>query len=207
MKIIPRWLLACFLLFVVADLASAQARVHVRAYARRDGTYVRAHDRRSSGTAGATSVAPSSAHYRQVPTSSGSSTSANFTPATDPALQDDIEPPAIVQPEVKSVTASPPSRRRPSSHSTSRVRRVPKQYPWSWYGIPPASSISRRDAHGRIQRSGISKRIFMEMTGYPRGRPGYVVDHIVPLKRGGDDVPGNMQWQTVEQAKAKDRWE
>lgn len=47
----------------------------------------------------------------------------------------------------------------------------------------------------------------MEMTGYPRGRPGYVVDHIVPLKRGGDDVPGNMQWQTVEQAKAKDRWE
>jgi hypothetical protein len=33
----------------------------------------------------------------------------------------------------------------------------------------------------------------MAMTGYPHGRPGFVVDHIVPLKRGGDDVPGNMQ--------------
>lgn len=37
--------------------------------------------------------------------------------------------------------------------------------------------------------------------------PGYVVDHIVPLACGGADAPDNMQWQTVEAAKAKDRWE
>jgi len=37
--------------------------------------------------------------------------------------------------------------------------------------------------------------------------PGYVVDHIVPLKRGGEDAPGNMQWQTAAEAKAKDRVE
>ena len=37
--------------------------------------------------------------------------------------------------------------------------------------------------------------------------PGYIVDHIVPLKRGGADAPSNMQWQTVAEAKAKDRIE
>jgi hypothetical protein len=29
----------------------------------------------------------------------------------------------------------------------------------------------------------------MTQTGYPHGRPGYVVDHIIPLKRGGADEP------------------
>jgi hypothetical protein len=48
---------------------------------------------------------------------------------------------------------------------------------------------------------------FMRMTGYPHGRPGYVVDHVIPLKRGGPDTPSNMQWQTIEEAKAKDGWE
>jgi hypothetical protein len=37
--------------------------------------------------------------------------------------------------------------------------------------------------------------------------PGYVVDHILPLKRGGADDAGNMQWQTIEEAKTKDRAE
>lgn len=44
--------------------------------------------------------------------------------------------------------------------------------------------------------------------GHTKGAcPGYVVDHIKALKHGGADVPANMQWQTVEAAKAKDRWE
>jgi hypothetical protein len=37
--------------------------------------------------------------------------------------------------------------------------------------------------------------------------PGYVVDHIAPLKRGGADAPENMEWQAVGAAKAKDRME
>jgi hypothetical protein len=34
-----------------------------------------------------------------------------------------------------------------------------------------------------------------------------VIDHIRPLRKGGADLPDNMQWQTVEAAKAKDRVE
>ncbi len=37
--------------------------------------------------------------------------------------------------------------------------------------------------------------------------PGYVRDHFKPLCKGGPDSAGNMQWQSVEAAKAKDRWE
>ena len=36
---------------------------------------------------------------------------------------------------------------------------------------------------------------------------GYVIDHVVPLACGGADAPSNMQWQTVVEAKVKDRWE
>jgi hypothetical protein len=64
-----------------------------------------------------------------------------------------------------------------------------------------------RDNHGRIERSAAARRDFEKMTGYPNGRPGYVIDHIIALKRGGADNPSNMQWQTKEAAKAKDRWE
>jgi hypothetical protein len=70
-----------------------------------------------------------------------------------------------------------------------------------------SSSGVQRDQNGHIKRSQAAKGEFMRMTGYPHGRPGYVVDHIVALKHGGADAPCNMQWQTVEEAKAKDKWE
>ena len=45
-------------------------------------------------------------------------------------------------------------------------------------------------------------------TGKPRGAcPGWVVDHRTALACGGSDAPANMQWQTVADAKAKDKWE
>ena len=45
-------------------------------------------------------------------------------------------------------------------------------------------------------------------TGQPNGKcPGWVVDHIVPLCAGGPDKLDNMQWQTVEEAKIKDKEE
>jgi len=45
-------------------------------------------------------------------------------------------------------------------------------------------------------------------TGRSKGScPGYIIDHITALKRGGADDASNMQWQTVEHAKLKDKWE
>lgn len=45
-------------------------------------------------------------------------------------------------------------------------------------------------------------------TGQARGAcPGFVIDHRVALCVGGRDEPQNMQWMTVADAKAKDRWE
>ncbi len=64
-----------------------------------------------------------------------------------------------------------------------------------------------RSSHGRIARSRKAVHEFEVQTGYPKGRPGYVVDHIVPLACGGADASSNMQWQTVAAAKAKDKIE
>jgi hypothetical protein len=64
-----------------------------------------------------------------------------------------------------------------------------------------------RDSHGRIVRGEAARTAFMKQTGYPHGRPGYVIDHVVPLACGGADNTSNMQWQTVAAANAKDKVE
>jgi hypothetical protein len=70
-----------------------------------------------------------------------------------------------------------------------------------------------RDSKGKIKRSTNAKRDFQRShpcpsTGSASGAcPGYVIDHVKPLKRGGSDSPSNMQWQTTSAAKAKDRVE
>ena len=70
-----------------------------------------------------------------------------------------------------------------------------------------------RDASGKIARSPAQKHAFEKShpcpsTGKSSGAcPGYVIDHVVPLKRGGADRPGNMRWQTTAEARAKDRTE
>lgn len=68
-------------------------------------------------------------------------------------------------------------------------------------------------AEAKTPRSSSAKTAFKKMqpcpaTGSSKGScPGYVIDHVVPLDCGGADAPENMQWQTVADAKAKDRWE
>jgi hypothetical protein len=45
-------------------------------------------------------------------------------------------------------------------------------------------------------------------TGLTHGAcPGWIKDHIVALCKGGPDAVSNLQWQTVVDAKAKDKWE
>jgi hypothetical protein len=70
-----------------------------------------------------------------------------------------------------------------------------------------------RNSRGRIKRSPEARRAFEKSNPCPStgkrsgGCPGYVVDHVVPLKKGGADTSSNMQWQTKSAAKAKDRIE
>jgi hypothetical protein len=77
----------------------------------------------------------------------------------------------------------------------------------------PRAKTTTSKSKTKTVRSSSSKREFQRShpcpsTGRTSGAcPGYVIDHIVPLKRGGADSPVNMQWQNVAAAKAKDRIE
>jgi hypothetical protein len=87
-------------------------------------------------------------------------------------------------------------------------------------GVAQPRSARRDQAHAQRKtkstatpRSTSARRAFQQAnpcpsTGKPTGAcPGFVVDHVVALKRGGADDPSNMQWQTIADAKAKDRVE
>jgi len=57
-------------------------------------------------------------------------------------------------------------------------------------------------------RSAFQQEHACPSTGQAKGScPGYVIDHVTALCAGGADAPTNMQWQTVQEAKAKDREE
>ena len=93
------------------------------------------------------------------------------------------------------------------SHSSSRSSSSPKSSSSKSNRTRSKSTVAVRNGNGRIKRSASAKREFMKQTGYSHGRKGYVVDHIVPLECGGADSPSNMQWQTAQEAKIKDRTE
>jgi len=220
-------LLASIFLAITSAFAGGKS-VYVHGYTRKDGTYVHPHYRSAPGTA---SHSGSSLYRGTSPNSYAPSTATESTTTTSVPVAPIVPPiPAnatvhvhgyykpdgtYVQEYIRSVpgtadtiigtttsrnpvnatasaataTASPAFSTTPTAHSYS------------------SSSVTQRDAHGRIKRSEAAKHEFMRMTGYSNGRPGYVVDHIIPLKRGGCDCPSNMQWQTLEEAKAKDKVE
>ena len=80
--------------------------------------------------------------------------------------------------------------------------------------VAPGTGFGRSHTHSSYRsyrstthRSEKARHEFERETGYPHGRHGYIIDHVVPLACGGADVPSNMQWQTIAAAKAKDKWE
>ena len=94
-------------------------------------------------------------------------------------------------------------------HSTGRSSNATSSSHHSSRAAPGVA----RDSHGRIARSRHAKTEFKKShpcpsTGKSGGPcPGYVIDHVQPLKRGGADRPENMQWQTKQAAKEKDKTE
>ena len=77
----------------------------------------------------------------------------------------------------------------------------------------PVSAAHHAHAKKHAKRSASAKAEFRHnnpcpATGKTTGKcPGYVIDHVQALKSGGADTAANMQWQTREAAKAKDRVE
>jgi len=100
-----------------------------------------------------------------------------------------------------------------SSRAHSSVHSSTHSYSHSHSSGSKAVPGVKRDSHGRIARSPKAKSEFKKSHPCPSTSkssgacPGYVIDHVTPLKRGGADRPGNMQWQTKEAAKQKDKTE
>ena len=110
----------------------------------------------------------------------------------------------LATPAAATVRSKPASHPKASAHSKARSQPKAKRATSS---RASKSATVGRTANGKLKRSAAAKSEFMRQTGYPRGRSGYVVDHVVPLACGGADAPSNMQWQSVAAAKAKDRVE
>ena len=84
----------------------------------------------------------------------------------------------------------------------------------SWVLCTLASfCLLKANADARIKRSQTAKVEFKLANPCPasgaRKGPckGYVIDHTNPLACGGPDTAINMQWQTIAEGKAKDKWE
>ena len=71
--------------------------------------------------------------------------------------------------------------------------------------FPAAAAESRRPSNAEILFRLANP---CPSTGETHGTcAGYVIDRLIPAVCGGAEAPENMQWQTLAEAKDKDRWE
>ena len=178
--------------------------VHVKSYTKKDGTRVEEHERKaaepkteSRSTTETTTHAPAPIRIYTDPVTGRKTITNEPAPLLPARALPMASTPRIVPPTpmtiAPSLTSSPTARRTATA-------------PRSVTSARAASGVTRA-ANSRIARSEAVKRAFEAQSGYPHGRPGYVVDHIKPLACGGADAPSNMQWQTIAAAKAKDKTE
>jgi hypothetical protein len=221
-------LAAVILVLFCSPLVAQRKSVYIHGYTRRDGTYVAPHYRSAPGTKTFSSSPNSYAPSRPSvgtdlrsfddpppapsnPSISTSTRTGNYIVPSRPKVPKSSG--------IRSHTSSTktyrtkPHRSAPrilighssgmSSHRATAHVYVPRRtthQPWHHYD----SSRSYRRAQEYLKRSEAAKRRFMQQTGYPHGRLGYIIDHVIPLACGGPDEPSNMQWQTIEEAKRKD---
>ena len=175
--------LMTLLLAIAPAVAIADGPVHVKGYYRNVGTYVALHSRAAPHSHAAPIVGAPKTGHSIAPRPAV----VHVSDSPAPPKQTHLPPPEIVE-------------RPAGAHVDANGRFIDQN------GI-------LRDADGRIHRKGSAKHAFelinpCPATGASSGPcSGYVVDHILPLKRGGADAPSNMQWQTIEAARAKDKVE
>lgn len=74
-------------------------------------------------------------------------------------------------------------------------------------------SFAMSNVFAKQHRSQAARHAFVQAHACPStGLPslpckGYIIDHVIPLCAGGADHSSNMQWQTVQEAKEKDKTE
>jgi hypothetical protein len=105
------------------------------------------------------------------------------------------------------------------ARATQRVHPA-RERPEAKPGRPVKHRAARKHARARHERSagGASATAaprhrprtraqgeFERMTGYAEGRPGYTIEYIKPLSRGGVDDPGNMRWRKTGGAGSRTR--
>src|SRR5947208_1027906 len=84
-------------------------------------------------------------------------------------------------PAQKGHASSSRSSSRSSSSKSTSTKSSKSSKSKSKVSVPKKSTVASRASNGKIKRSAATKNEFMKQTGYPKGRKGYVVDHILPL--------------------------